>query len=285
MRFAPKPRVGALTLRAAVLHAVAQSMTSRTTRTHSGRPARIAARRAPPPAPRLGGADAERARRRSLLEGVRLADRARQDAADARNGQVARARGSASTPRSSRRGVSSDERARAEAILTRAEALVGAARLRRRDRRVHRRARGRRRDRRGRASGAGALGRGVGPRPPRRGQARDRAARAGARPRRRPVLHRSRPRRGRSSASASARYLISSISTAIALFGEALALVDRSPLPSDLLRANVLTWRSRCYRRQRDFEAARDDVDARARARGVDGRRARARRGRTSRRR
>ncbi len=57
-----------------------------------------------------------------------------------------------------------------------------------------------------------------------------------------------------------ARYLISSIATAIALFGEALALVERSPLPSDLLRANVLTWRSRCYRRQRDYEAARDDV-------------------------
>jgi tetratricopeptide (TPR) repeat protein len=57
-----------------------------------------------------------------------------------------------------------------------------------------------------------------------------------------------------------ARYLISSISTAIALFGEALALVERSPLPSDLLRANTLTWRSRCYRRQRDYEAARDDV-------------------------
>jgi tetratricopeptide (TPR) repeat protein len=57
-----------------------------------------------------------------------------------------------------------------------------------------------------------------------------------------------------------ARYLISSISTAIALFAEALTLADRSPLPSDLLRANVLTWRSRCYRRQRDYEAARDDV-------------------------
>jgi tetratricopeptide (TPR) repeat protein len=57
-----------------------------------------------------------------------------------------------------------------------------------------------------------------------------------------------------------ARYLIASISTAIALLGEALALVERSPLPSDLLRANTLTWRSRCYRRQRDYEAARDDV-------------------------
>jgi tetratricopeptide (TPR) repeat protein len=57
-----------------------------------------------------------------------------------------------------------------------------------------------------------------------------------------------------------ARYLISSIPTSIALLGEALALIDRSALPSDLLRANVLTWRSRCYRRQRDYEAARDDV-------------------------
>jgi tetratricopeptide (TPR) repeat protein len=57
-----------------------------------------------------------------------------------------------------------------------------------------------------------------------------------------------------------ARYLISSIPSAIALFGEALALVERAPLPSDLMRTNVLTWRSRCYRRQRDFEAARDDV-------------------------
>ena len=57
-----------------------------------------------------------------------------------------------------------------------------------------------------------------------------------------------------------ARYLISSIATAIALFGEAMTLVERSPFPSDLLRANILTWRSRCYRRQRDYEAARDDV-------------------------
>src|SRR5262245_46243892 len=59
-----------------------------------------------------------------------------------------------------------------------------------------------------------------------------------------------------------ARYLISSVVTAVALFGEALALVARSALPSDLRRANILTWRSRCYRRQRDYEAARDDVTA-----------------------
>ncbi len=58
-----------------------------------------------------------------------------------------------------------------------------------------------------------------------------------------------------------ARYLLSSIATAIALFGEALTLVDRSSFPSDELRANIFTWRSRCYRRQRDYEAAREDVE------------------------
>jgi tetratricopeptide (TPR) repeat protein len=57
------------------------------------------------------------------------------------------------------------------------------------------------------------------------------------------------------------RYLLSSIATAVALFGESLSLLDRSPLPSDLLRWNVFTWRARCYRRQRDYEAAREDVE------------------------
>ena len=57
------------------------------------------------------------------------------------------------------------------------------------------------------------------------------------------------------------RYMLSSISTAVALFNESLALAERSELPSDILRSNVLTWRSRCYRRQRDFEAAREDVE------------------------
>jgi tetratricopeptide (TPR) repeat protein len=56
------------------------------------------------------------------------------------------------------------------------------------------------------------------------------------------------------------RYLLSSIATAVALLGEALTLVEHSELPSDLLRSNILTWRSRCYRRQRDYEAAREDV-------------------------
>src|SRR5262249_1576044 len=57
------------------------------------------------------------------------------------------------------------------------------------------------------------------------------------------------------------RYKLSSISTALGLFGEALALADDSGLPCDLLRSNILGWRSRCYRRQRDWEAAREDVE------------------------
>ena len=63
-----------------------------TTRTHARpcRPPRIAPRRAPAPAAGLRRADADRARGRAVLEGVRLADRARQDAADARDDRMAR---------------------------------------------------------------------------------------------------------------------------------------------------------------------------------------------------
>jgi tetratricopeptide (TPR) repeat protein len=57
------------------------------------------------------------------------------------------------------------------------------------------------------------------------------------------------------------RYKLSSISTAIGLFTEALALAERSQLPCDQLRSEILGWRSRCYRRQRDLEAAREDVE------------------------
>src|SRR3954447_22695175 len=57
------------------------------------------------------------------------------------------------------------------------------------------------------------------------------------------------------------RYMISSISTALALFDEALVLAERSGLPSDALRLNVFAWRSRCYRRRRDYQAAREDVE------------------------
>jgi tetratricopeptide (TPR) repeat protein/DNA-binding XRE family transcriptional regulator len=57
------------------------------------------------------------------------------------------------------------------------------------------------------------------------------------------------------------RYKLSSIATAVALFDESLALADRSGLPCDELRLNVFAWRSRCYRRQRDYEAAKEDVE------------------------
>jgi tetratricopeptide (TPR) repeat protein len=70
------------------------------------------------------------------------------------------------------------------------------------------------------------------------------------------------------------RYTLSSISTAVALFDEALVLAERSGLPCDLLRADILQWRSRCRRRQRDFEAAREDVErALELARSTDDRR------------
>jgi tetratricopeptide (TPR) repeat protein len=67
------------------------------------------------------------------------------------------------------------------------------------------------------------------------------------------------------------RYQLNSIQTALALFNEALALAERSGLPCDALKANILSWRSRCWQRQRDYEAARDDVErALELSRGVD---------------
>jgi tetratricopeptide (TPR) repeat protein len=57
------------------------------------------------------------------------------------------------------------------------------------------------------------------------------------------------------------RYKLSSIATAVALFDEAQLLAERSELPSDRVRAQILSWRSRCRRRQRDFEAAREDAE------------------------
>jgi tetratricopeptide (TPR) repeat protein len=57
------------------------------------------------------------------------------------------------------------------------------------------------------------------------------------------------------------RYRLSSITTAVGLFNEALMLAERSGMPCDLLRSEILHWRSRCYRRQRDYEAAREDVE------------------------
>ncbi|MBV8256951.1 MAG: tetratricopeptide repeat protein [Actinobacteria bacterium] len=67
------------------------------------------------------------------------------------------------------------------------------------------------------------------------------------------------------------RYQLNSVQTAVAIFNEALALADRSGLPCDALKSNLLSWRSRCWRRQRDYEAAREDVErALELAQGVD---------------
>jgi tetratricopeptide (TPR) repeat protein len=57
------------------------------------------------------------------------------------------------------------------------------------------------------------------------------------------------------------RLELSSIQSAIGLFNEALALAERSELPCDRLRAEILRLRSRCYRRLRDYEAAREDLE------------------------
>jgi tetratricopeptide (TPR) repeat protein len=57
------------------------------------------------------------------------------------------------------------------------------------------------------------------------------------------------------------REKLSSIATAISLFSQALDLCDRSGLPCDRLRSHILEWRSRCHQRQRDWEAAREDVE------------------------
>jgi tetratricopeptide (TPR) repeat protein len=57
------------------------------------------------------------------------------------------------------------------------------------------------------------------------------------------------------------RWKLSSVATAIALFTQALDLADRSDLPCDRLRAHILEWRARSFQRQRDWEAAREDVE------------------------
>jgi tetratricopeptide (TPR) repeat protein len=57
------------------------------------------------------------------------------------------------------------------------------------------------------------------------------------------------------------RLELSSIQTALGLFNEALMVAERSELPCDRLRAEILRRRSRCFRRQRDYEAAREDLE------------------------
>lgn len=57
------------------------------------------------------------------------------------------------------------------------------------------------------------------------------------------------------------RFQRSSVANAVGLLTVALELCDRSSLSCDVLRANILERRSRCYQRQRDWEAARGDIE------------------------
>jgi tetratricopeptide (TPR) repeat protein len=56
-------------------------------------------------------------------------------------------------------------------------------------------------------------------------------------------------------------YTISEIASAQVEFARALRLLDEAGEPNDRLRLDIHQWRSRCYRRQRDWEAAREDID------------------------
>ena len=60
---------------------------------------------------------------------------------------------------------------------------------------------------------------------------------------------------------ARARYKGSAFADAAALLSEALGLCHESARPSFELQADILGWRSRCYRRMRHWSAAQADVD------------------------
>jgi len=57
------------------------------------------------------------------------------------------------------------------------------------------------------------------------------------------------------------RYKLTHVEQALEHFSAALELADRSGESCDRLRAHILEWRSRCYRRHRDWEAAREDIE------------------------
>ncbi len=57
------------------------------------------------------------------------------------------------------------------------------------------------------------------------------------------------------------RVKLSSFATATALLDEALTLAERSGLPCDRLRSAIYQWRARCRENQRDWEAAREDIE------------------------
>jgi tetratricopeptide (TPR) repeat protein len=57
------------------------------------------------------------------------------------------------------------------------------------------------------------------------------------------------------------RYHQARIPEAVVLLDEALLLAESSEAPSDRLRSDILHWRSRCHRRNRDWVAAQEDVE------------------------
>jgi tetratricopeptide (TPR) repeat protein len=56
------------------------------------------------------------------------------------------------------------------------------------------------------------------------------------------------------------RFKLSATANAVSLLTLALTMCERECGP-DRLRANILTWRSRCYQRQRDWNSAQTDVE------------------------
>jgi tetratricopeptide (TPR) repeat protein len=58
-----------------------------------------------------------------------------------------------------------------------------------------------------------------------------------------------------------ARYKAAAFADAAALLSQALGSCDQSDRPTAALRADVLGWRSRCYRRMRLWSAAQADID------------------------
>jgi tetratricopeptide (TPR) repeat protein len=57
------------------------------------------------------------------------------------------------------------------------------------------------------------------------------------------------------------RLALGAPATAASLLTLALDFCDRAARPSDRLRTSVLDWRSRCYQRLRDWDAARGDIE------------------------
>src|SRR4029453_5481862 len=58
-----------------------------------------------------------------------------------------------------------------------------------------------------------------------------------------------------------ARYRAAAFADAAALLSQALGCCDASAQPSAAMRADVLGWRSRCYRRMRLWSAGQADLD------------------------